>query len=325
MRHFAHWGVDPAVLRAYAEDYHADNPLNEFFPKFDVEEAYNISMVMDPDRWLQSRVYRELGQRYGWLDNLGLTLMKSPSRFATLSIVRHESVGFAGSRELEILRLLAPHLRKALTISDLIDIRELTARTFETSFDALAVPAIFLNRGCRIIHANRSARELLAARDPFSAEGNVLRPRAVDAQQRFAAAVTDTQGDAGESGNVVYLPLADGRPVFAHVLPTRLGAVRGRIEPNADAVVFMTPANASAELPFAPWASAFGLTASEMRVLELLVAGRSIVEAAGVLNVAETTARTHLARLMQKTSTNRQIDLVRLAMRLMSPLRGLAP
>jgi DNA-binding CsgD family transcriptional regulator len=108
-------------------------------------------------------------------------------------------------------------------------------------------------------------------------------------------------------------------------LPTRLGAVRGRIEPNADAVVFMTPASAPAGLPFAPWASAFGLTATEVRVLELLTGGKSIVEAAVALNIAETTARTHLARLMQKTSTNRQIDLVRLAMRLMSPLRGPAP
>ena len=76
-------------------------------------------------------------------------------------------------------------------------------------------------------------------------------------------------------------------------------------------MVFITPAGASSALPLNAWAAAFGLTAAEVRLLELMVAGNTVNAAAASLNVAVTTARTHLARLMEKTGTRRQAELVR--------------
>ena len=60
----------------------------------------------------------------------------------------------------------------------------------------------------------------------------------------------------------------------------------------------------------------------EVRVLELMSSGLSITEVATELDVAPTTARTHLARLMHKTGTRRQADILQLAARLTSPLRA---
>jgi DNA-binding CsgD family transcriptional regulator len=85
--------------------------------------------------------------------------------------------------------------------------------------------------------------------------------------------------------------------------------------------VFITPAGASAALPLTAWAAAFGLTAAEVRVLELLVEGKTVNAAAASLNIAATTARTHLARVMQKTGTRRQAELIRLATQLIAPVR----
>jgi len=283
-------------------------------------------MVMSRDQWLATRVYRDFGRPNGWLDSIGVTLLKTPSRFATLSVARRHDAGFAGPREIEIMRLLAPHLRKAASIADLIEMRELTAKTFETAFDALKAPVILVDAGCHVVEANAAARALLAAGDLVRLERGRLRAQAADASQRLEAAVA-AAGRSGamgpESGQVVYLPFSDGRPAFGHVLSTRSGAVRGRIEPRATAAVFITPALSAPGLPLLPWASAFGLTGAEVRVLELLMEGASTAEVARRLKVAATTVRTHCAHLMQKTGTTRQVDLVRMALQLVSPAGAL--
>ena len=116
------------------------------------------------------------------------------------------------------------------------------------------------------------------------------------------------------------MPFADGRPAFAHVLPIASGAARRQIEPKAVAAIFIAPADAIPSLPLQAWISAFGLTAAEVRVLERLIEGRTIVEVAEELKIGASTARTHLAHLMQKTGSSRQADLVRMAMQLMAPI-----
>ena len=319
---YVDWNVDPSLMQTYNEKFHADNPLHERFVKFDVEEPYNIPLVMEPSQWLETRVYREFGKPNGWLDSLGVTLLKTPSRLGSLSIARQYEVGFAGPRELDIMRLLAPHLRKAISIADLIEMRELTARTFEESFDALRVPIVLVDAGAGIVHANGAAQDLFAEDLQVRSEHGVLKCQDADASKRLDEAIARAaEVRSGDPlGQVVYIPSADRTPAFAHVLSIRSG-VRGRIEPRAVAAVFVTPGAESSSLPMQAWAAAFGLTQAELRVLELLIEGHSIIDIATRLDVAATTARTHLARVMEKTGVKRQSELIRLAMQLHSPLR----
>jgi DNA-binding CsgD family transcriptional regulator len=319
-RFYAYWNVDADLMRAYNEKYHADNPLHEGARRYDVEEPFNVPMVMDTKRWLETRIYREFGEPRGFLDNIAVALLKTPSRLGSFAIIRGIEAGFAGPREIEVIRLLAPHLRKAISIADLIEMRELTERTFDNSFDALNVPVILVDDRVKILHANMAAQDLFAAGEVVRCEQGMLKSIAADASERLDSAVADTTAKAGSRGpvsRVVYLPRSDGRPSFAHVLPIRTGA-RGRIEPSAAAAIFIAPAAETPPFPVQAWIIAFGLTQAEGRVLELLVEGRSTGDIARTLNVAATTVRTHIARIMEKTGVKRQSELMRLAMQLHS-------
>ena len=324
-RLYVNWNVDPGVMRTYQEDFHADNPLTAHVAQFDAGEPYNILMHMDQERWLATRTYREFYKPNGWLDSIGVTVLKTPSRLASFALTCDEERGFTGPREVEIIRLLAPHMRKAVSIADLIEMRELTVRTLESSFDALLAPVLFVGVQREIIHANSAARDLLAKGDPIRSERGALTAHDSHAAQRLEAAIAARSGDAvnGESSKIVYMPFADGRPAFAHVLPIASGVARSQIEPRAVAAIFIAPADAAPSLPLQAWTSAFGLTAAEVRVLEGLIKGRTIVEVAEELEIGASTARTHLAHLMQKTGSGRQADLVRTAMQLMAPIRPL--
>ena len=64
------------------------------------------------------------------------------------------------------------------------------------------------------------------------------------------------------------------------------------------------------------------LTPAELRVLMALVEIGGVPEVAPVLGIAETTVRTHLRHLFEKTGTSRQADLVKIVAGFASPLVG---
>ena len=59
-------------------------------------------------------------------------------------------------------------------------------------------------------------------------------------------------------------------------------------------------------------AKSYKLTPTELRVLLAIVEVGGVPEAAEALGIAETTVKTHLRRLFDKTGTRRQADLVKL-------------
>ena len=66
----------------------------------------------------------------------------------------------------------------------------------------------------------------------------------------------------------------------------------------------------------------FKLTPTELRVLLAIVEVGGIPEVAAALGVADTTVRTHVGRLFEKTGATRQADLVKLVAGYAAPLAG---
>jgi DNA-binding CsgD family transcriptional regulator len=66
--------------------------------------------------------------------------------------------------------------------------------------------------------------------------------------------------------------------------------------------------------------SAFKLTPTELRVLLAIVEVGGVPEVATAFGIADTTVRTHVTRLFEKTGTSRQADLVKLVAGYATPL-----
>jgi DNA-binding CsgD family transcriptional regulator len=66
----------------------------------------------------------------------------------------------------------------------------------------------------------------------------------------------------------------------------------------------------------------FHLTPAEARLLQQLVSGASLHEAASALGIAEATARTHRNHIFTKIGVSRRSDLLLLVGRLVPPIRG---
>ena len=140
--------------------------------------------------------------------------------------------------------------------------------------------------------------------------------RSADAAAALAAAVqqaAENESKIGKGGFGIPARRVDGNPAILHVLPLQHGSVRPDLAPSAMAAIFVASRADPPSVPDNVLAPLFDLTAAEARVLALLVAGKTLSEAAGELGVRTSTAKTHLLRLFEKTDTHRQSDLVRLA------------
>jgi len=75
-------------------------------------------------------------------------------------------------------------------------------------------------------------------------------------------------------------------------------------------------------LPGEAFAKLYNLTGAELRVLEAMVPGLTVKEAADLLRLAEPTVKTHLRRIFVKTGTSRQTELLHLFMNSTPPVKA---
>ena len=226
----------------------------------------------------------------------------------------------------DVMRLLAPHLRRAAVISDVLNMQAVEIETFESAVDLLQAGVLFVDRDCRIIHANRVAQAMLQEGSPIQSVRGELRthlPQTTAALEKAVA--VSVESAIGRSGIGVPLLRPDGHPAHAHVLPLMSGDIRSRLAPAASAALFVTVHGKGADPPAEAIAAVFDLTPAEIRVVQRLLAGRTPAEIADELDLALPTVRTHLARIFAKTGTSRQSDLVLLATQLASPAMRVTP
>jgi DNA-binding CsgD family transcriptional regulator/PAS domain-containing protein len=272
--------------------------------------------------WTQSRFYLEWMKPQGFCDSIQILVLREPLRVGIFNAIRSERVGPVGDREIAILRLLAPHIRRSVTIGDVMDLKKIEVQALGAALDNLAAGVIVVAENNRILHANAAARAMFAAGYPIRAiHGRLSAPdanasfelsRAIDFARRNEAGI-------GATGIGVALNKPGGKPAVAHVLPLARGDIRTRLMPQATAAIFVAHGDGGPPANIAAVAQSFGLTPAETRFLDQLLRGGTLANAASAIGIAETTAKTHLSRIFAKTGVSRQADLVALIGRLALP------
>jgi DNA-binding CsgD family transcriptional regulator len=311
LERMVHYAPDVAEMWRSIPDLHT-RPLDE-----------PVVMSRDAPVMLRSGYYIEWVQPQGIIDAISLTVLRQRDRVGEFSLSRHESAGTVTGRDIAIVRLLAPHIRRAVAIGDALDMQAMTVSTFEASLDLIATGVVLIDDDAKIIHANRAGRSMLAIGSPIRSERGALRtcrPETSAALKTAIAKAISDEAAIGSAGIGIPTPQANGEAGLIHVLPLMRGDVQARIAPRASAALFITVAADGVGPPPAVLAALFDLSAAEVRTLERLLAGDTLAEAAHKLGIAITTARTHLAHIFDKTGASRQADLIHLAAKFSSPV-----
>jgi DNA-binding CsgD family transcriptional regulator/PAS domain-containing protein len=323
---YYHSGIDPRFERLYFEKYIKFDPLSAAYLTLKVGDVSSSLIIIPPAEFFETRFYREWARPQGLVDNVFAILERSPTSIAAFIVFRHERDGLADDDARQLLGLIAPHLRRAVLIGKVIDLRTIEAATFADTLDGLNAGIFLVDATGRIVHANAAGHGILAVGDILRSFAGrlVAHDQQVDEVLHDAFKATE-HGDAaiGTKGIAVPLIARDGERHVAHILPLTSGARRrAELAITATAAVFVQ--KAALETPSRPEAiaKAYKLTPTELRVLLTLVEVGGGPEVAEALGIADGTVKTHLSHLFQKTGVKHQVDLVRLVAGFSSPIVG---
>jgi DNA-binding CsgD family transcriptional regulator/PAS domain-containing protein len=268
-----------------------------------------------------SPYYQECYRGQGLVDALQYILMHTPERFSGFALGRHGQRGVITEREIELGELLLPHIRRAVTISNVLDARTIEQARMAQALDALQCGVVLTDRCGAILHANRSAEEMLRNGSPVGGAGGVLSAKTAAANKELSSAIrlaAQDEATIGKAGLAIRLVQPGEPPHFAHVLPMSGSEMRTRLQPAAVAAVFIAKPEGGHN--GAVFAAAFGLTPAETEVLASLLAGRTRDETAIHLAISLATIKTHLLNIFAKTGVRRQAELIRLVSRVLPPI-----
>jgi len=317
-------GVPAQFRQLYFERYIKLDPCTtgQFFAE--IGQPISTADIIPYNEFLETRFYQEWARPQGLIDVIMSLLDRSQTSMAFLGIFLHERDGLADHDKRRRMRLIVPHVRRAVLIGKLLDQTTGEAATFADTVDGINASMFLVDADGRIAHANVAGHKMLSEGDMLREVGRRL--VSIDPQtdlpmrEAFAAA---SRGDVNIGTNGIALPLtaANGDHYAAHILPLTAGARRqAGASYAAVAAVFVNKASLSCPSPPEVIAKSYNLTPTELRVLLSIVEVGGVPEVAEVLGIAESTVKTHLKRLYAKSGARRQADLVKIVGSFANPL-----
>ena len=296
--------------------------LTDYFGRTSLDEPHVLSRHFARLDW-ETSGYLQVCQKAGVTDMMAYALVWEPAYFSVFGVAKMVQQGIITDRDIALGGLLLPHLRRAVTISKVLDAHAIEQSRMAEALDVLKCGVVLTDGGGAILHANRAAERMFRHGWFIQSTRGVVAAKLPEAAKELRKAIKLAARDEstlGKTGLAIRLSEPDEPAIFAHVLPLTGGDLRSGLEPAAAAAVFIGAEQDEEEAAQA-MAAAFGLTPAETRLLESLLAGRTLAETAMARGVAITTAKTHLDSIFQKTGVNRQAELIRLAARATPPAR----
>ena len=320
----AHWhaGIDPHFIRLYEETYSKLGPVATSGCG-QVDEIFAVPDLVPYDEFCRGRFYREWAAPQGWIDVAVAVLDRSATGCAYLTVARDDANGMVDDSMRERMALLVPHVRRAVLIGKAIEFNRAETAAFADILDGLSAGLFLLDANARIVHANAAGDDILRADDFLRSVGGrlIARDAHADHTLRETAAASAMGDEIGMKTIALPLSAHDGERYVAHVLPLSSGTRRrAGVAHGATAALFVRKATMDSPSPPEVIGKTYKLTPTELRVLLAIVEIGGVPEVADALGVAESTVKTHLGRLFEKTGAGRQADLVKLVAGFSTPL-----
>lgn len=222
----------------------------------------------------------------------------------------HEDAGY--------IARFVPHIQRANQLGHLIRSSEIRSVTAEQALESLAVGVVLLDENECVVHANHKGDSLLQNETGLAhGNGRARAPNARDStelHQKLASVRDRARTCLGAAPETVMLAPAPGEAqllVFICPVPDDNSFFQGPW-PRVTTAMFISNLEDAGLLNREVLMTLYGLTASEARLACALARGRELAELGPEWRVSRETLRTHLKRVLAKTGTNRQAELVRL-------------
>jgi DNA-binding CsgD family transcriptional regulator len=324
--HYQSGGIDQHYIHSYRDKYSRIDPMTAIHYFTEVGEPTSIVNLCPYHEFVETRFFKEWSAPQGVVDFVGAAIEKRGTSVAMFGVFRHETHGLVDDATRRRIRIILPHIRRAVAIGRAIDLKSTQAATFLTVFNSMSASMFLIDAGSRIVHANSSGYAMLAAENVLRADSGRIAPYDAKARQELREMFdASAKGDAALGVRGIAFPILarDGENYLAHLLPLTSGA-RGQTGSSFGAAAILLVQKASPAVPAIPEviAKTYKLTPTELRILLAIAEIGGVSEVSEAFGVSETTIKFHLKNLFEKTGARRQADLVRLLSGFATPLAG---
>ncbi|MCR4520487.1 MULTISPECIES: helix-turn-helix transcriptional regulator [Bosea] len=214
--------------------------------------------------------------------------------------------GTVDGQAIAALDRLRPHFARAGLLGRRLAMER--ARAASQALELMGLPAAVLSLRGHLLDANALFQDLMPG--VFLDRAARLTLAHAPADEMLAAVIAGfSRSDLPQLVRSLPIPSNRGEsPMVVHVAPIR-GRARD-VFSFAGAIIVATPVAAGAGPDAGLIAGLFDLTPAEARLAAVIAGGHPPRDAASRLGVTEATARTTLKRILAKTGTRRQADLV---------------
>ncbi len=168
------YNADPHWTQLYFQKYVGLNPVLPLTTFMDAGSCSSFSRLIDMDEFKASQFYVEWAAPQQYLDVVVTILDKSASAMGMFGVTRLDHEGLAGDAEIQRMELVAPHVRRAVTMARLFDGVRGWARGMKDTIEILSDAVFLLDAAGKVVFANRAARDLAAAETHVSIAGSLL-------------------------------------------------------------------------------------------------------------------------------------------------------
>lgn len=308
---------------AYGRHYVSVNPVVPPLLKSPKGVYFDADELVEPEAFLASEIYNEFWIPLGGLDrNTGVILENAAGFFSTFCThyARRYAVANVEHTPEYAIKLLQPHLDRALAIQRKLEEAATTTASLSQALDAASAAIFIVDAQCVVGFQNAQAEQLLRDGDALGIDhGNrlfLVDARLDDELRRQVQAVTNIDAcRVVASSAPIVVRTADNWGYVATVEPAPNGMAVSPFQGPRRAVVTLKAAGNGKRLTDALVSALFGLTRAEASIALALYRGLTIAKIAEQRNASVQTVRTQVRSIFAKTGTNRQSALTALMSR----------
>lgn len=275
--------------------------------------------IVPRERQRDLALYRRLSVPWNLEHHLMGVVSHDPRHLAVFSLARSgRDTPFCAEDKQVFGSMVLNHLRRSLDVGRWVGNLAETNSVLEALCNEAPYGLLVANAEGRLLISNRKADHILTESDGLMIADGRLGAHDPAAQARLKASLAAVNclgaGRLGPPPVPVLVPRRSGRPPY-YVVVTPLGmrSLLGPMPSSATCAFVIHDGQPSVWTTLSPaFIAAYDLSRCEVRLCDALLAGRTLPEAAAHLNISRNTAKTHLARIFDKTGVRSQNGLLRL-------------